>query len=179
MSEVGETYLVVDGIKVPLTEDQIAMIKGIGAQAKKTAFSRAKEGEFYWLIGDNCMVEEAYEAGFGKDEERFECANYCTDRRLIEERAIREELSRRLWRFSMENGGEEINWGDFTQSKWRIFIHFGPEVVECEVKQNVTAKSLNEVYFVSEEVAERAIKEVVEPFCADSKTHEVVFKRKG
>ena len=112
MSEVGETYLVVDGVKVPLTEVQIAMIKGAGAgaQAKKTAFSRAKEGEFYWLISDNCMVEEAYEAGFGEDEERFECANYCTDRRLIEERAIREELSRRLWRFSMENGGEEINW---------------------------------------------------------------------
>ena len=56
MSEVGETYLVVDGVKVPLTEDQIAMIKGAGAQVKKTAFSRAKEGEFYWLIGDNCVV---------------------------------------------------------------------------------------------------------------------------
>lgn len=179
MSEVGETYLVVDGVKVPLTEDQIAMIKGTGAQAKKTAFSRAKEGEFYWLISDNCMVEEAYEAGFGEDEERFECANYCTDRRLIEERAIREELSRLLWRFSMENGGEEINWEDLTQSKWRIFIHFGQEAVECEVMQNVTAKSLNEVYFVSEDVARRAIKEVVAPFCADPKIHEVVFKSEG
>ena len=179
MSEVGETYLVVDGVKIPLTEDQIVMIKGTGAQVKKTAFSRAKEGEFYWLIGDNCMVEEAYEAGFGEDEERFECANYCTDRRLIEERAIREELSRLLWRFSMENGGEEINWEDFTQSKWRIFIHFRQESVECDVMQNVMDKSLNEVYFVSEEVARRAIKEVVKPYCADPKIHEVVFKRKG
>lgn len=179
MSEVGETYLVVDGVKVPLTNDQIAMIKGVGAQAKKTAFSRAKEGEFYWLIGDNCMVEEAYEAGFGEDEERFECANYCTDKRLIEERAIREELSRLLWRFSMENGGEEINWEDLTQSKWQIFIHFEQEAVECGIMQNVMDKSLNEVYFVSEGIAQRAIREVIAPFCADPKIHEVVFKRKG
>ena len=179
MSEVGETYLVVDGVKVPLTEDQIAMIKGTGAQAKKTAFSRAKEGEFYWLISDNCMVEEAYEAGFGEDEERFECANYCTGKCLIEERAIREELSRRLWRFSMENGGEEINWYNTNKRKYRIYIHFEQNSIECEIAQNVTDKSLNEVYFVSEEVARRAIKEVVEPFCADSKIHEVVFKRKG
>lgn len=179
MSEVNGTYLVVDGVKVPLTEDQIAMIKGAGAQAKKTAFSRAKEGEFYWLISDNCVVEEAYEAGFGEDEERFECANYCTDRRLIEERAIREELSRRLWRFSMENGGEEINWEDYDQEKYRIFIYFEQNSIECEISRNVIDKSLNEIYFVSIEVARRAIKEVVEPFCEDPKIHEVVFKRKG
>lgn len=165
MNEVNETYLVVDGVKVPLTEDQIAMIKGTGAQAKKTAFSRAKEGEFYWLIGDNCVVEEAYEAGFGEDEERFECANYCTDKRLIEERAIREELSRRLWRFSMENGGEEINWED-GQEKYRLFIHFDEDEddPECMIDLNVMDKNLNDVYFVSREVARRAIKEVVEPF---------------
>ena len=178
MNEVNETYLVVDGVKVPLTEDQIAMIKGTGAQAKKTAFSRAKEGEFYWLISDNCVVEEAYEAGFGEDEERFKCANYCTDRRLIEERAIREELSRRLWRFSMENGGEEINW-EGGQGKYRLCVHFGEGSPECMISQNIMEKSLNEVYFVSKEIAHRAIKEVVKPFCADPKIHEIIFKRKG
>lgn len=179
MNEVNETYLVVDGVKIPLTEDQIAMIKGAGAQAKKTAFSRAKEGETYWLISDNCVVEQAYEAGFDEDEERFECANYCTDKRLIEERAIREELSRRLWRFSMENGGEEIDWEDFSQGKYRILIHFTQESIECEIIQNVMDKSLNEVHFVSVNAARRAIKEVVEPFCADPKIHEVVFRSKG
>ena len=179
MSQVGETYLVVDGVKIPLTEDQIAMIKGTGAQAKKTAFSRAKEGETYWLICDNCMVEEAYEAGFGEDEERFECANYCTDRHLIEERAIREELSRRLWRFSMENGGEEINWEDLSQIKYRIYIDFMDKLIKWKVIQNTYCKSLNEVYFVDEDIAQRAIKEIIEPFCADERYHEVIMRSKG
>ena len=179
MSEVGETYLVVDGVKVPLTEDQIAMIKGTGAQAKKTAFSRAKEGEFYWLITDNCVVEEAYEAGFGEDEERFKCANYCTDRRLIEERAIREELSRLLWRFSMENGGENIDWKDSSQVKYSIYFYFDDKDIKWEISHDITSRCLNEVYFVDENTARRAIREIVEPFCADAKVHEVITRSKG
>lgn len=179
MSKVGETYLVVDGVKIPLTEDQIAMIKGAGAQAKKTAFSRAKEGEFYWLIGDNCVVEEAYEAGFGEDEERFKCANYCTDRRLIEERAIREELSRRLWRFSMENGSKDIDWEDISQIKYRIYIDFTDKSIKWKIAQNTKCKSLNEIYFIDEDTARRAIREIVEPFCADAKVHEVITRSKG
>lgn len=179
MSEVGETYLVVDGVKIPLTDEQVAMIKGTGAQVKKTAFSRAKEGEFYWLITDNCMVEESYEAGFGEDEERFKCANYCTDRRLIEERAIREELSRRLWRFSMENGSKDIDWEDLSQIKYRIYIDFTDKSIKWKIIQNTTCKSLNEIYFIDEDTARRAIREIVEPFCADAKIREVITRSKG
>ena len=179
---MNENYLFIEGIKVPLTDEQVAMIKGTGAlkSKEKSPFSRVEKNDPYWFIDIDGRITQTYESGVGsKDDEQFSCANYCSDKELIEERAIREELSRRLWRFSMENGGEEINWEDLVQSKWRIFIHFGQEAVECEVMQNVTAKSLNEVYFVSEEVALRAIKEVVKPFCEDSRISKVVFKRKG
>lgn len=179
MSEVGETYLVVDGVKVPLTEDQIAMIKGAGAQAKKTAFSRAKEGEFYWLISDNCVVEEAYEAGVGEDEERFECANYCTDRCLIEERAIKEELSRLLWRFSMENGSKDIDWEDPNRFKYSICIYFDGESLKWEIGKSIKCKCLNEVFFIDEDTTRRAIREIVEPFCADERIREVIMRSKG
>ena len=178
---MSENYLIIEGIKVPLTDEQVAMIKGTGAlkSKEKSPFSRVEKNNPYWLIDIDGTITQTYERGYEADDEQFSCANYCSDKELIEERAIREELSRRLWRFSMENGGEEINWEDLVQSKWRIFIHFGQEAVECEVMQNVTAKSLNEVYFVSEEVALRAIKEVVKPFCEDSRISKVVFKRKG
>ena len=175
---MNENYLIIEGIKVPLTEDQIAMIKGIGAQAKKTAFSRAKEGEFYWLIGDNCVVEEAYEAGFGEDEERFKCANYCTDRRLIEERAIREELSRLLWRFSMENGSKDIDWEDSNQSKYSIYIDFDNKSLKWDIDKSIKCKCLNEVFFIDEDTARKAIREIVEPFCADDRIREVIMRSK-
>lgn len=176
---MSENYLFIEGIKVPLTDEQVAMIKGTGAQAKKTAFSRAKEGEFYWLIGDNCVVEEAYEAGFGEDEERFKCANYCTDRRLIEERAIREELSRLLWRFSMENGGENIDWENPNQGKYYIYICFDNKYIKWEVSHHLSCKCLNEIYFIDEDTARRAIREIIEPFCADERYHEVITRSKG
>ena len=176
---MNENYLFIEGIKVPLTDEQVAMIKGTGAQAKKTAFSRAKEGEFYWLIGDNCVVEEAYEAGFGEDEERFKCANYCTDRCLIEERAIREELSRLLWRFSMENGGENIDWEDLNQSKYSIYIYFDNKSLKWEIYKAIKCKFLNEIYFIDEDTARRAIREIVEPFCADDRIREVIMRSKG
>lgn len=176
---MSENYLFIEGIKVPLTDEQVAMIKGTGAQAKKTAFSRAKEGEFYWLIGDNCVVEEAYEAGFGEDEERFKCANYCTDRRLIEERAIREELSRLLWRFSMENGGENVDWEDPNRFKYSICIYFDDKGLKWEISHDITSKCLNEVYFVDEDTAHRAIREIVEPFCSNACNYEVITRSKG
>ena len=176
---MNENYLIIEGIKVPLTDEQVAMIKGAGAQAKKTAFSRVKEDETYWIINDSCMVVEACEDRLIKDEERFECANYCTDRCLIEERAIREELSRLLWRFSMENGGENIDWKDSSQIKYSICIYFDDKGLKWEISHDITSKCLNEVYFVDEDTARKSIREVVEPFCADAKIREVIMRSKG
>ena len=178
---MNENYLIIEGIKVPLTDEQVAMIKGTGAlKAKeKSPFSRVEKNGTYWLIDIDGIITQSYEYGREVDDNQFSCANYCSDKELIEERAIREELSRLLWRFSMENGSKDINWEDRSQLKYRICIDFSDKLIKWKVIQNTYCKSLNEVYFVDEDTAQRAIKEIIEPFCADDRIREVIMRSKG
>ena len=178
---MNENYLIIEGIKVPLTDEQVAMIKGTGAlkSKEKSSFSRVEKNNPYWLIDTDGTITQTYERGYEADDNQFSCANYCSDKELIEERAIREELSRLLWRFSMENGGENIDWEDLSQIKYRIYIDFTGKFINWNIIQNTKCKSLNEIYFIDEDTAYRAITEIIEPFCADAKVHEVITRSKG
>ena len=178
---MNENYLIIEGIKVPLTDEQVAMIKGTGAlkSSEKSPFSRVEKNNPYWLIDIDGTITQTYEHGYEADDEQFSCANYCSDKELIEERAIREELSRLLWRFSMENSGKDIDWEDISQLKYRIYIDFTDKLIKWKVIQNTYCKSLNEVYFVDEDTARRAIREIVEPFCSNERNYEVITRSKG
>ena len=178
---MNENYLIIEGIKVPLTNEQVAMIKGTGAlkSKEKSPFSRVEKNNPYWLIDIDGTITQTYEHGYEADDEQFSCANYCSDKELIEERAIREELSRLLWRFSMENGGENVDWKDFSQIKYSIRIYFDDNGFKWEISHNITSKYLNEVYFVNEDTARRAIREIVEPFCSNVCNYKVIMRSKG
>ena len=178
---MNENYLIIEGIKVPLTDEQVAMIKGTGAlKAKeKSPFSRVEKNNPYWLIDIDGTITQTYEHGYEADDNQFSCANYCSDKELIEERAIREELSRLLWRFSMENGSNDIDWKDPNRFKYSICIYFDGKDLKWEIGKSIKCKCLNEVFFIDEDTARRAIREIVEPFCADAKVYEVIMRSKG
>lgn len=146
---------------------------------KKSPFSRVEKKESYWLIDIDGTINQTYESRCEEDDKLFSCANYCSDKELIEERAIREKLSRLLWRFSMENGGENIDWEDFSQIKCSIRIYSNDKGLKWEISYNITSKCLNEIYFIDEDTARRAIREIVEPFCADDRIREVIMRSKG
>ena len=178
---MNENYLIIEGIKVPLTDEQVAMIKGTGALKlkEKSSFSRVEENDPYWLIDIDGRITQTYEHGYEADDEQFSCANYCSDKELIEERAIREKLSRLLWRFSMENGSKDIDWEDPNRFKYSICIYFDGKDLKWEIGKSIKCKCLNEVFFIDEDTARRAIREIVEPFCADERIREVIMRSKG
>ena len=178
---MNENYLIIEGIKVPLTDEQVAMIKGTGALKlkEKSPFSRVEKNDTYWLIDIDGTITQSYEYGREADDDQFSCANYCSDKELIEERAIREELSRLLWRFSMENGSKDIDWEDPNRFKYSICIYFDGKSLRWEIGKSIKCKCLNEVFFIDEDTARRAIREIVEPFCADAKVYEVIMRSKG
>ena len=82
----------------------------------------------------------------------YDCANYCTDKKLLKRRALYEKLERCLWRFSMENGGSGHYYPirDRCNKKWEVFNssvlvqRFGPS-------------------FKTAEICARAIEEVIKP----------------
>ena len=178
---MNENYLIIEGIKVPLTDEQVAMIKrtSVLKSKEKSSFSRVEKKESYWLIDIDGTINQTYESGCEEDDKLFSCANYCSDKELIEERAIREELSRLLWRFSMENGSKDIDWEDPNRFKYSICIYFDGESLKWEIGKSIKCKCLNEVFFIDEDTTRRAIREIVEPFCADDRIREVIMRSKG
>lgn len=154
-----ENYIVINGKKAELTEDQM---KALGIEVKKSPFSRVGKGEIHYLISCSGGVVGNTDQKDAVDNACFETANYCTDEALMKQRAMHETLSRLLWRFSMENDGDKINWGNVGTFKWSIYrdgkrADYSPEA-------NQFCKHENTTYFHTKEIAQRAIDEIVKPF---------------
>ena len=114
-----DNYIVINGKKAELTEEQL---RALGIEVSNAAsFRRAEEGEDYWYIDSMGKVSRFAEEFSGFDTECYNVANYCTDKALIEQRALHEILNRLLWRFSMEHDGDKINWNNFEKPKYTIF----------------------------------------------------------
>lgn len=156
-----ENYICINGKKAELTEEQM---KALGIELpKKNPFERvvnnANTFYNYYFISSTGNVDETYDGGFcngnGTDDLRFRIANYCTNKAILEQRALYETLSRLLWRYSMEHDGDKIqlnhSWGlGYSKGVFEEYELFGHVFGEC--------------VFYSKEIAKAAIKEIVEPF---------------
>ena len=80
----------------------------------------------------------------------------------MKQRALHETLNRLLWRYSMEHGGDEIDWSDDITPKWKIAFDY------CQMKWKVYDmpyhKDVGVIYFNTKEISKNAIKEIIEPF---------------
>lgn len=159
-----DNYICIDGVKVLLNDSQISELRTIfekrGAE-KNSPFKRQKYGDSYYYISSNGEVNIFTDFALGCDSIHHDLANYCTDKELLKQRALEEILARRLWRYSMEHGGDKIDWSD-GQCKYAIYydIEDGLFYTTC----NTTCQTINTTYFVDRETALNAIKEVVKPF---------------
>ena len=151
-----KNYIVINGKKAELTEEQL---EKLGVKIKEDFFER-KFSDFYYYIKSNGKIcikidEETDDNGY-----YYEVANYCRDKAMMEQRALRETLNRLLWRFSMQNGGDKINWKDKTR---KYYVYFDNSQNRFDIDFNDAHKSFNP-YFISGEIAQRAIDEIIKPF---------------
>lgn len=159
-----DNYICIDGVKVLLNDSQISELRAILEKReteKNSPFKRQKYGDGYFCITSNGEVRDACESGDSFDSVHYDNANYCTDEELLDQRALEEILARRLWRYSMEHGGDKIDWGD-GQSKYAIYYDTG--IGSFYITSNVVCQITSTTYFVDYETAMNAIKEVIEPF---------------
>lgn len=152
-----DNYIMFEGKKIPLTEEQVAMLKGENG----SLFKRQRIGERYYYIGGSGNIYSLDELDSGTDYNLFKAGNYCTDKELMHQRALHETLDRLLWRFSMENWELDNPW-DGENFHYRI-IYINAPKWRAIVEAYRTTK-FSGPYFNSREVAERAIKEIIEPF---------------
>ena len=94
---------------------------------------------------------------------RFFVGNYCTDKSLMEQRALHETLNRLLWRYSETNGGDSNPWPHGTH--WFIYGDTA-NGLKMNVSANDAHKKQGTIYFKDGGTANAAIEEVVKPFMA-------------
>lgn len=151
-----DNYIMFEGKKIPLTEEQVAMLKDKSGSPLK----RQKIGERYYYIGGSGSVYSLEELDSGTDYNLFEAGNYCTNKELMHQRALHETLDRLLWRFSVENGEMDNPW-DKKSLHYNIEYNF---IKECFQVFHGTIWCSSTIYFPSEELAYRAIDEIIKPF---------------
>lgn len=152
---MSENYIVINGKRAELTEEQL---KALGIEiTKPNPFERAKPGKTFYSIlstGEVVSYRELKEPYV--DDKYFPVANYCTDKAIMEQRALSETLNRLLWRYSMEHKDKE------TSSYYTIFKDKSDSWRAREYHRQVI--NFGEIPFDTIEIAEAAIKEIVEPF---------------
>ena len=159
-----DNYICIDGMKVLLNDSQISELRAIFEKRetkKNSPFKRQKYGDDYYYINSSGKVGIITDFTYDSDLTRYNNANYCTDEDLLKQRALEEILARRLWRYSMEHGGDKIDWSD---GQCKYAIYYDTENGLFYTTSNTTCQTTNTIYFVDRETALNAIKEVVEPF---------------
>lgn len=158
-----DCYLEIDGKRIRLTNEQLKAL-GLYEEPKANPFERTqKAAEFYYinLIG---RTEALYDHRRDLSNKLFDIANYCTDKSIMEQRALHETLNRLLWRFSIENDGDKINWNSGDYDKYFIYYNHKNNVFN---EQTACYKRNSSIYFHTREIARRAIDEIILPFMED------------
>ena len=146
-----ENYICINGKKAELTEEQM---KALGIELPKgSRFDRAEMNKIYYYILPDGVVIAVQELEDSFDKCHFDVANYCTDKAIMEQRAMHETLSRLLWRFSEQNGGSGV-FGIADKGNGNF----------CPMIENYRYL---EPTFKTANIVNRAIKEIVEPFMAE------------
>ena len=149
-----ENYICINGKKAELTEEQL---KALGIEIrKKNPFKRVSNKTPFYYITNKGMVEYGVELRDFHCNHLYDVANYCIDKALMEQRALHETLNRLLWRYSMEHDGDKIKY----LSEVYEIKRAGDEFIAIYTAHTM----LGRIAFYNREIAENAIKEIVEPF---------------
>ena len=160
-----DNYICIDGVKVLLNDSQISELRAILEKRetkKDSPFKRQKYGDDYYYISSLGKVNIATDFSYDNNSIHYDNANYCTNEELLDQRALEEILARRLWRYSMEHGGDKIDWSNSQQNKFAIYCSCRNGLFY--ITTHTISQTINTTYFVDYETASNAIKEVVEPF---------------
>ena len=158
-----DNYIMLNGKKVPLTEEQVAALLGgkETACAKVDPFER-KMLRRYFYIGNNGEVLDDNDNLGATDGCRYDVGNYCKDYEIMKQRALHETLNRLLWRYSEQHGGD--NEWDRENGHYCISVRNG--TVQASVAY-FYGKIDGTIYFMDFDTAQAAIEDVVKPFLAD------------
>ena len=158
---MNENHIVINGKKSELAEEQPKTL-GIEAETKrKNPFEEVNRFEDYYFVEKNNEVHAYMKTDSSVDDQMYTSANYFNDKAFAEQVALHQLLYRKLLKFAYDNGFEDAAKWDGVNPHWHIIYN---KVNDVFINMKKLASKDFTVYFSSEEGADRAIHEVVEPF---------------
>lgn len=156
-----ENYIVINGKKAELTEEQLKQL-GIEVKVKKETLFTRHSNELYWSINATNGVVGLHDYNVDFDNALYDNINYFNDYKFAEQVALRQLLYRKLLKYAYDNGAEDCDW-DNNNNNCHYYIYFNYQFNKFIVSSATRSKNFC-VYFSSEKIAKQAIVDVVEPF---------------
>ena len=159
----------IQGVKIDLTEEQLQKLQQLVVPKYNNPFERVDKGEKYYSIGvfsEEFVVFENTEKHIERDVERFSNGNYYNNKGFAEQVAMDMNLQQKLRKFVYENSGGKELWKCKDVGKYYIALDadFNKWIWRLEWFE----RNPFQVYFKDLETVERAIEEVVRPFCKEN-----------
>lgn len=156
-----DNYIVINGKKAELTEEQLKQL-GINVEVKKeTPFTRNKFDGGYYFITARGIVEKVSDNNDFFDQEFYDSVNYFRDKNFAQQVALHQLLYRKLLKYAYENDAANCDWYKPEECKYNICFDYK---LNCfAVFTSNVCKECN-VYFSNLEVAKQATTDIVEPF---------------
>lgn len=156
---MNENYIVINGKKIELTEEQIKELNLDIELERRNPFTRFND-KYYYIeeTGRICMY---YDSQDPLDKKLYNNTNYFNDNDFAEQVNLHQLLYRKLLKFAYDNECEDTAEWDGINEHWAVRYNYACGMFTTYYQNACGAQ---EVYFSSEEGAKRAIHEVVEPF---------------
>lgn len=158
---MNENYIVINGKKAELTEEQLKAL-GIKLEKRKNPFARVDDGDSYFYINHYSSVLSWAENHDGSDDSLTDCCNYFNNEDFAHQVALHQLLYRKLLKFAYDNECEDTAEWDCRNYHYCIVFDANDKCYETQCAKVV--KNGGSVYFSSNADAHRAIEAVVEPF---------------
>lgn len=156
-----ENYIVINGKKAELTEEQLKQL-GIEVKVKKETLFTRHSNELYWSINAMGGVTGQHEYNADFDNALYDNVNYFNDYKFAEQVALHQLLYRKLLKYAWDNNAKDHEWDEVGVNP-HYYIYFDSAKGHFIVGENHYRHSQN-IYFSSEKVAKQAIEDVIEPF---------------
>ena len=142
-------------IKIKTEVGEIAVNDDI--DKKETGYERVGTDVNYYLVTNHNEVLVLPESNCDLDCDYYDNANYYSSKEIAKNNARADRLMRQLRRFSVENRKNDINWIGNKECGYRIVYNHQKSIIE--ISCSFIVENFGTIYFDSQELARRAIKE--------------------
>lgn len=162
-----DNYIMINGIKIELTEEQIKQISDIAntytsecKNENKNPFNdRPKVNDcFYYITSDGVRLDDDDDCNANM----ITVANSFNDEAFANQLCLHELLNRKLMKYAYDNGAQDVVWNNYND---HFYIY-----LECRdtnkltVGRDIYHKNQGKVYFSNSKIAGQAIEDVIKPF---------------